>query len=131
MLCNRLRQFREYHKIEKALLSSFLDIDEETYNNFESGKEQPNIDIISKLALYYKVTIDEFYGYTPRLQVHDNSLNKPFFEEDEDDVNEELLKMGNLSWDEKQLILYYREHADKESIIQEVVKKRFTKPEDK
>ncbi len=131
MICNRLRQFREYHKIEKALLTSFLEIDEKTYNNFESGKEIPDIDVISRLANFYKVTVDEFYGYTPRLKVHDSSSERRFFDEEEDTVSEELLKMGNLSWDEVQLVLYYREHGDKDKIIQEVVKKRFPKPEDK
>lgn len=130
MIGNRLRQFREYHKIDKALLTSFLEIDEETYNDFESGKKTPDIDIISRLSVLYKQTVDDIYGYTPRLKVHDGSSEQRFFDE-EDTVSEELLKMSDLSWDEVQLVFYYREYGDKEKIIQEVVNKRFPKPEDK
>ncbi len=128
MLSQRLKQFREYHKIEKSLLSAFLGIDEKTYNDYENGKAVPDIDIITKLSAYYKVTVDEFYGYTPRLAVHDTTSD-PIVFDDDDTVSEELLKMGNLSWDEVQLVLYYREHGDKDEIIRQIIKRKFPKPE--
>ena len=39
------------------------------------------------------------------------------------EVDESLLRMSNLSWDEAQLILYYRSLEDKDSLIKEIIKK--------
>ncbi len=113
MLCNRIRQFREYNKLEKSQLAEILEIDADLYNDYESGRKSPSIDIIEKLARCYKVTIDEFYGYTPRLTLH-TKQDDIFFDES---VDETILKMSDLSWDEAKLILLYRNTTDKEQII--------------
>lgn len=113
MLCNRIRQFREYNKLEKSQLAEILEIDADLYNDYESGRKSPSIDIIEKLARCYKVTIDEFYGYTPRLALH-TKQDDIFFDES---VDETILKMSDLSWDEAKLILLYRNTTNKEQII--------------
>ena len=116
MLCSRIKQFREYNKISVSILADFLGISTDTYLNFESGKQTPDIDIITKLAQCYKVTVDEFYGYTPRLVLHseDNSFN-------DIDVPDHVLKMSDLSWEEKQLILYYRTADRDEDLIKQII----------
>lgn len=122
MLCNRIKQFREYNNLDSKLLAKMLGISEKEYKAFESGKENPDIDIITRLATYYKVTIEEFYGYTPRLQLH--SKEAEFDLGDDDDVGERILKMSDLSWDEAQLILYYRAHKDEnDEIIKKILEK--------
>lgn len=118
MLCNRLKQFREYNGLVAENLAQILEISTEQYKAFESGKDTPTIDIIEKLAECYKVTIDEFYGYTLRLEVYDKSI-EPF----DEDVDEKILKMADLSWDEVQLILHYRSLEDKEDLIKKIIKK--------
>ena len=118
MLCNRIKQFREYNKLKENILADFLGISIETYKNYESGKEAPNIDIITKLAQCYKVTVDEFYGYTPRLALNsDDNLSY------EDDVPLSVLKMSDLSWEEAQLILYYRSAEPDDELINKIIKK--------
>lgn len=116
MLCNRIQQFREYNKLEKAQIAQILGIDVEEYNDFEVGRTVPSFDIVEKLAKCYKVTVDEFYGYTPRLTLH--TKNDEFFDEP---VNENVLKMSDLSWEEAQLILRYRNAPDKEELIQKLL----------
>ena len=118
MLCNRLKQFREYNKLDCALVAEVLGISEAHYKDFENNKTSPTIDIINALASFYKVTIDEFYGYTPRLSLHSKE-SEPHF----DDVSESVLKMSDLSWDEARLILYYRAHKDanKDEIIKKIL----------
>lgn len=118
MLCNRLKQFREYNGLEAENLAQILDITTEQYKALESGRDIPTIDIIEKLAKCYKVTVDEFYGYTPRLTVYDKDM-EPF----DEDVDEKTLKMADLSWDEAQLILHYRSLEDKDSFIKKIIKK--------
>lgn len=119
MLCNRLKQFREYNKLDCKLLAEVLGITESEYKAFESNKATPTIDIITSLATFYKVTVDEFYGYTPRLTLHSNENDFEF-----DDVSESTLKMSDLSWDESRLILYYRAHKDEDDeIIKKILEK--------
>ena len=120
MLCNRIKQFREYNDLEPFFLAEVLGISLEKYNNYESGKEVPTIDVVHALARCYKVTVDEFYGYSPRLVLH----NKDLFEDAEyDKVDNKLLKMSDLSWDEAKLILYYRNLEDKDELLKTILNK--------
>ncbi len=119
MLCNRMKQFREYNKLDCKLLAEVLEITEEEYKDFETNRAFPTIDIITSLAAFYKVTVDEFYGYTPRLKLHSQEKEIDF-----DDVSESILKMSDLSWDEAQIILYYRAHKDEDDeIIKKILEK--------
>ncbi len=115
MLCRRMKQFREYNKLDCKLVAEVLGITEQEYKDFENNKAIPTIDIITSLASFYKVTVDEFYGYTPRLSLHSNENDFHF-----DDVSENLLKMSDLSWEEARLILYYRAHKNED--IDELIK---------
>jgi transcriptional regulator with XRE-family HTH domain len=117
MLCNRIKQFREYNDLEPFFLAEVLGISLEKYNNYESGKEVPTIDVVHALARCYKVTVDEFYGYTPRLAIYDKSVDFS------DDVDNKLLRMSDLSWEEAQLILYYRNLDEKDDIIKKIIGK--------
>ena len=120
MLCNRMKQFREYNKLDCKLVAEVLGISENEYKDFENNKALPTIDIITTLSKFYKVTIDEFYGYTPRLSLHSEENEIQF-----DDVSENILKMSDLSWDEAQIILYYRAHKndDDDEIIKKILEK--------
>ncbi len=120
MLCNRMKQFREYNKLDCKLVAEVLGISENEYKDFEHNKALPTIDIITQLSKFYKVTVDEFYGYTPRLTLHSEDKDLLF-----DDVSENILKMSDLSWDEAQLILYYRVHKndDDDEIIKKILEK--------
>ncbi len=119
MLCNRIKQFREYNKLDCKLVAEVLGISQSEYEAFESNKATPDIDIITALATLYKVTVDEFYGYTPRLSLHSEEKDFEF-----DDINEATLKMSDLSWDEARLILYYRAHKDEDDeIIKKILEK--------
>lgn len=120
MLCNRLKQFREYNNLDCKLVAEVLGITEKEYKDFESNKATPTIDMITELAKLYKVTVDEFYGYTPRIALHSTKNEIKF-----DDVSESILKMSDLSWDEAQLLLYYRLHKDddKDEIIKRILEK--------
>lgn len=126
MLCNRIKQFREYNNLTPSVLADVLGIDVTEYESFETGRTVPTIDIIMKLAECYKVTVDEFYGYTPRLTLNTNE----FDDFDDDAVDEKNLKMSDLSWDEIQLILYYRNSTNKEDVISAVISENFPKKED-
>ncbi len=118
MLFNRLKQFREYNKLEESQLAEILEINESEYHAYETGLKAPTINIIEKLCVLYKVTVDEFYGYTPRLMLASEQK-----ELSDEDVPLTILKMSDLSWDEVQLISYYRKIADKDELINDIIKR--------
>jgi DNA-binding XRE family transcriptional regulator len=126
MLCHRMRQFREYNGLEKWMVAEILNITPEKYEKLESGKEEPTIELIHELSRCYRVTVDEFYGYTPRLTL---SSEKREFEDHDDIVDESLLKMSNLTWEETQLILYYRKKGSDDSIIRKILETNFPNKE--
>ena len=122
MLCHRMKQFREYNGLEKWMVAEILNITPEKYDELEGGKEEPTIDMIQDLARCYSVTVDEFYGYTPRLTLNSD---KESFGDSDDKVDDSLLKMSNLTWEEMQLILYYRKKGSDDSIIRTILEANF------
>lgn len=126
MLCHRMKQFREYNGLEKWMVAEILNITLEKYEELESGKEEPTIELIHELSRCYRVTVDEFYGYTPRLTLSSEKRN---FEDHDDIVDESLLKMSNLTWEETQLILYYRKKGSDDSIIRKILETNFPNKE--
>lgn len=119
MVGNRIKQFREYNNIKEEILADFLGISLETYRNYEKGIENPGIDIIEKLAHCYKVTTNEIYGKSPRLALHSDIT--PL--DDDESVPQKILKMSDLSWDEIQLILYYRAADPDDELIRKIIQK--------
>ncbi len=100
----------------------FLGIACEAYASFERGEQLPDIDIVTKLSNFYGVTVDEFYGFSPRIFLHSPDGD----EFAEDAVDENTLKLSDLSWEEAQLIYYYRNYeGDKEEIIKKIIEANF------
>lgn len=118
MLGNRLKQFREYNKISCEILAKLLGITEADYINFENDTTSPTYLQIERLAFFYNITVDEFYGFTPRLTLN-SQPERP--ETDDDIIDESILKLSQLSWDEIQVLLHYRNSDNKEEIIKNII----------
>lgn len=119
MLGARLKQLREYNGIKAEKLAEFLGIAPQLYNDFEDDKLSPTIEIIEKLAVCYKITINELYGCSPMLAIYDK-----LSEDESNNVDNATLKMADLSWDEIQLLFHYRNMTDmekKEELIQKII----------
>ena len=54
----RLKELREENNISQAEIAEVLHIRQNTYSQYETGKRQLPIDVLIKLAKYYKVTTD-------------------------------------------------------------------------
>ncbi len=114
MLCNRLIQFREYNGLAVEQIAEVLGVESDIYRDYENNVTVPDIGTVEKLAALYKVTVDEFYGYTPRLKLHSNDYDKPLYD---DMVDESILNLSTLSWDEQFLVLKYRQLENKEEFF--------------
>ena len=58
----RLQELRESQKLTQIELAQIMDIPRMTYNNYEKGRCEPNIQTLIKLADYYHVTLDYLVG---------------------------------------------------------------------
>lgn len=123
MVCHRMKQFRTYNGLETWMIAEILGISKEDYELYESGKKQPDIDLIYELAKCYKITVDEFYGTTPRFTLH----SKKDDIDELDDVSPALLKMSDLSWEEVQIILYRRKNGSDDAIMKSIIEANFPK----
>ena len=54
----RLKELREENNVSQKEISEYLNIKQNTYSQYETGKRQLSIDTLIKLAKYYDVTTD-------------------------------------------------------------------------
>ena len=60
----RLRELREDKDLTQQELSDMLGCSQTTYSRYETGDLNVPIDILKKLAKFYKVSIDYIVGIT-------------------------------------------------------------------
>lgn len=58
----RLRDLREDSDLKQKELADYLHIKQNTYSQYENGQRQLPIDVLIKLAKYYKVSTDYILG---------------------------------------------------------------------
>ena len=58
----RLKELRKEKKLTQTELASKLDISQKSYSNWESGKAEPTLDNIIKLADLLEVSLDWLFG---------------------------------------------------------------------
>ena len=62
----RLKDLREDSDIKQKELAEFLHIKQNTYSQYENGQRQLPIDVLIKLAQFYKVSTDYILGLTDK-----------------------------------------------------------------
>lgn len=60
----RLKDLREDNDLTQAKIAEYLDISRPQYSLYETGKRTIPIDLLSKLAKFYKTSIDYLVGDT-------------------------------------------------------------------
>ena len=58
----KLKELREENNLKQTDLAEYLNIRQNTYSQYESGKRQLPIDVLIKLARFYKVSTDYILG---------------------------------------------------------------------
>lgn len=61
-MSNRIRELRKKNKLTMKELGKQVGVVEGTISQYETGKRQPDIEMLSKLANYFGVTIDYLVG---------------------------------------------------------------------
>ena len=65
MLSARLKIYREKCALTQRQLAALLNLDRSTYSYYETGKSQPSLTTIGKLAKIFGVTVDELLDDSP------------------------------------------------------------------
>lgn len=58
-----LRKVRQDRKLSQENIAEELKIDATTYGRYEKGEVPIKFDQVAQLAMFYKLTLDEFYNY--------------------------------------------------------------------
>lgn len=54
----RIKELREENALTQQAVAEFLNVKQNTYSQYENGKRQLSIDMLIKLANFYKVSTD-------------------------------------------------------------------------
>ena len=57
-----LKEFRKFNNLKQEDIAKMLNIKQATYSGYESGKYEPTIKTLIKLADFYKTSIDSLVG---------------------------------------------------------------------
>ncbi|MDE5984974.1 MAG: helix-turn-helix domain-containing protein [Eubacterium sp.] len=60
----RLKDIREDSDITQKQVAEYLNIQQNTYSQYENGKRDISVELLSKLADYYNVSVDYLIGKT-------------------------------------------------------------------
>ncbi len=63
-LPERLKKLRRDSELSQAKLGVILGVPQQTYDKWEQGKSQPDIQMLIRLATYFDVTVDYLIGKT-------------------------------------------------------------------
>lgn len=61
---NRIKELREDRDKTQQMIASYLCVAQNTYCNYENGKREIPIELLIKLAEYYKVNLEYLLGLT-------------------------------------------------------------------
>lgn len=62
MLFSRIKDLREDYDLKQKQLAAYLSVDQSTYSDYENGKINVPVDMLIKIADYYKVSLDYLVG---------------------------------------------------------------------
>jgi transcriptional regulator with XRE-family HTH domain len=64
-LVRRIRDLRKSCDYTQEFVASYLDISRQAYSHYETGRNDPTLDALFKLAELYKMSINELICYLP------------------------------------------------------------------
>lgn len=72
----RLKEFRKINKLTQEDVAKTLNVSRATYNGYELGKYEPNIESLCILAKLYNTSIDELVGFNSENSKTNNIVNQ-------------------------------------------------------
>ena len=60
--CKNLKEIRKESGLTQKQVAEFLNVVESCYANWEQGRTEPNVEMIRKLSVIFKVSVDELFN---------------------------------------------------------------------
>lgn len=61
----KLKEIRQQYGIKQANISEYLNTSQALYSRYETGKIEPSLETLCKIADYYKLPLDALVGRIP------------------------------------------------------------------
>lgn len=122
MFNDNLKKLRKICGFNQEDVSKVLGIDRSAYSYYESGKTEPNIKNLIKIARMFKVDVDTVVGnseYAESLRLGTEPSEKY-----DTEIAADISALNKCSADERLLVAWYRQAEDKKEIL-ELVKKQY------
>lgn len=103
MVGDHLKQLREVKGISQKQVAQELRIPYNTYRNYEKNVNEPNNEMLVKLALYFNVSAD----YLLDLNLVDNEKSPPPVKDEREVLKETLMQLDDNSLIELEKFLDY------------------------
>ncbi len=116
MLTDRLRDLRKANKLTQQQVADALRLERSTYTYYETGKTQPPLPTLIRLARMFEVSLDYLVDSPEPTPGVMRSVPPVYFR------TEELPDLRTLPKDEKQLLIRYRQMSgeQKEQLIADI-----------
>ncbi len=113
---NRLKYYRNINGLTQRQVAAALGIDRSTYTYYETGRSNPNLDILSKVCSIYRIDISCLLNSEETYQtVGDSSVNSSPSDKIETTTDDSSqLSLNQLTRDEQNLILKFRLYTKKQ-----------------
>lgn len=119
MLKDKLKQLRKYNSLTQEQLSQILNIQRSTYAYYELGRSMPKFETLKMLAEIYKIPVTDFLDIGDDCHVlHSDPDPELLPAIDAEILDDKLLQLSNLSYDEQLLVLKYRLQKNKSKFWQ-------------
>lgn len=121
LLPETLRQLRKARGLKQVAVAAELDIEQSTYSGYETGKRNPNPEMLYKLANLYGVNIDTLMRVAAKETLENAPLESSLSSSDADELNGYLqfinnpvntVKYKHLSAKEKELVYCFDQLSD-------------------
>lgn len=105
-LSSKLKAYRLFVKMTQQAVADALDVDRSTYSYYETGKTEPSVETLYRIAKLFNTSVDVLVD--PNISFSEGSLHL------QDDCNFEILTAN-----EKKLIAKYRmlDNINKQEIL--------------
>jgi transcriptional regulator with XRE-family HTH domain len=74
-----LKYLRCEYKLSQQQIADSIGIKQRTYSDYETGKSEPQLDVLKKLAKFFRVSLDVLVGFT--LDIALNKEDRAFIKE--------------------------------------------------
>ncbi len=107
-LPERLKKFRAANRLTQGQVAAALEVERSTYTYYETGRSQPSLDSLTKLALIFGVSLSELLGISNDFPTRESSKAEDEEENEEDETKRKKMFLNELTRDEQNLMINFR-----------------------